>query len=300
MATPHVAGAFAVLRSKVPTASVDTLLDALRDTGVSITDPANGIAKPRIQIDAALNVLGPNGDGHLQITPETGLTASGHTGGPFTPTSQTYRLTNPGSTAINFTVNDNASWASVSPTSGSLDPGASTDVVVSFNSSANTLTAGSYTGTVTFTNTTNTIGSTSRSLNLSLTPSNDNFQDATVLSGNSVTTTGSNVGATSETGEPNWGSYFSGYHSVWWRWTAPATGSVAIDTFGSSFHTLLAVYTGTQVSALTQVVDAGINVSPTPGQSRVSFRASAGTTYYLAVDGYRGATGSIVLHLTLQ
>lgn len=81
MATPHVAGAFAVLRSKVPTASVDTLLDALRDTGVSITDPANGIAKPRIQIDAALNV-GPNGDGHLQITPETGLTASGHTGGP--------------------------------------------------------------------------------------------------------------------------------------------------------------------------------------------------------------------------
>ena len=54
-AVPHVAGAWAVLKSKAPTASVEELLSLLSNTGIPITDPRNGLVKPRIQVDAALN-----------------------------------------------------------------------------------------------------------------------------------------------------------------------------------------------------------------------------------------------------
>ena len=59
MAAPHVAGAFAVLKQRVNSYPrnqylVDRILQALKQTGKPITDPANGITKPRIQIDKAL------------------------------------------------------------------------------------------------------------------------------------------------------------------------------------------------------------------------------------------------------
>jgi subtilisin len=62
MATPHVAGAWAVLKSKQPSATVTDVYTALRDTGLPVTD-VNGITKPRIRVDAALNALGGGGGG---------------------------------------------------------------------------------------------------------------------------------------------------------------------------------------------------------------------------------------------
>jgi subtilisin len=63
MAAPHVAGAWAVLKSKVPSATFDQVLSALTSTGVPITDSRNGIIKPRLQLDAALNALNEGGGG---------------------------------------------------------------------------------------------------------------------------------------------------------------------------------------------------------------------------------------------
>jgi len=57
MATPHVAGAWAVLKSAKPRASVVEILNALTITGVPITDSRNSIVKPRIQVDKAVKVL---------------------------------------------------------------------------------------------------------------------------------------------------------------------------------------------------------------------------------------------------
>jgi large repetitive protein len=54
MATPHVAGAWAIAKQKSPSASVTTILSALQSSGVSVTDTRNGIVKPRIAIDLAL------------------------------------------------------------------------------------------------------------------------------------------------------------------------------------------------------------------------------------------------------
>lgn len=57
MATPHVAGAFAVLRSGAATATVQQIENALIATGQPVTDPRNNITKPRIDVAAALSHL---------------------------------------------------------------------------------------------------------------------------------------------------------------------------------------------------------------------------------------------------
>ena len=57
MATPHVAGAWAVLKQKKPAANVTEVLNAFTSTGKPVTDARNGITKPRIQVVQALNAL---------------------------------------------------------------------------------------------------------------------------------------------------------------------------------------------------------------------------------------------------
>jgi hypothetical protein len=104
----------------------------------------------------------------LQVTPSEGLVSSGSQGGPFSPSSKAYTLTNTGGTSINWTASKGQSWVSLSATSGTLSPGGSTTVTVSINSNANSLTPSSYSDTVSFTNTTNGNGNTNRSVSLTI------------------------------------------------------------------------------------------------------------------------------------
>jgi subtilisin family serine protease len=53
MAAPHVAGAIAALRSERPQASLDALEAAMRGAGAVIADPASGLTRSRLRIDAA-------------------------------------------------------------------------------------------------------------------------------------------------------------------------------------------------------------------------------------------------------
>ena len=125
-------------------------------------------------------------------------------------------------------------------------------------------------------------------------PMNDDFAAATPLVGTAPSKAGSNVGATKEPGEPDHADNPGGT-SVWFTWTAPASGPYRVTTFGSTFDTLLAVYTGDDVAALTPVAS---NDDAGPlGTSATAFTAVAGTVYHLAVDGYDGATGNYQLNL---
>ena len=75
-ATPHVAGAFAILNQKLGHGDVDTVLGALQSTGVLVQDPRNGLLKPRIAIFDALQALpSPGQPSGLQITPDGGAHA---------------------------------------------------------------------------------------------------------------------------------------------------------------------------------------------------------------------------------
>lgn len=129
----------------------------------------------------------------------------------------------------------------------------------------------------------------------SVRPANDNFASANGLSGSSASVSASNIGATKESGEPNHAG-FSAARSIWYFWTAPSSTIVTIDTVGSNFDTLLAVYTGTSVSALAAVAS-NDDLSSSSRQSRVTFAPVAGRTYRIAIDGWDAQTGSIVLTL---
>ena len=136
-------------------------------------------------------------------------------------------------------------------------------------------------------------------------PANDNFANAFVISGVSGITNGDNTAATlEEPCEPlqvntdDNGSQFV-TNSVWFAWTAPATGPVEFDTIGSSFDTVLSVWTSSGgicgVSPVTADDNTGGNVDFSGETSLVEFNATAGTTYYISVnsddDGSYTASG---------
>ena len=126
-------------------------------------------------------------------------------------------------------------------------------------------------------------------------PANDDFANALALSGSRLEVTGSTVAATREVGE--------GYHagdggsgSIWYSWSAPQDGDIRIETCGSDFDTVLAVYTGTSLSWLTEIAS---NDDDDCGRgSAVAFEVEAAVTYRIAVDGYgAGNVGEVRLGL---
>lgn len=66
-ATPHVAGAFAVMRAAFPANTVDQSLARLTSTGKRVTDARNNITTPRIDLGAAVASAAP-----ADTTPPTG------------------------------------------------------------------------------------------------------------------------------------------------------------------------------------------------------------------------------------
>jgi hypothetical protein len=128
-------------------------------------------------------------------------------------------------------------------------------------------------------------------------PANDNFASAFVLTGINVTTNGTTALATKEVGEPNHAGNAGG-KSVWYRWTAPQSGSVNL-ALTATYRDLLAVYTGTAVDGLSPVASAGSGFGT--GNVGLSFTAVAGITYAIAIDvRNNGAGGPFTLALQMS
>jgi hypothetical protein len=70
-----------------------------------------------------------------------------------------------------------------------------------------------------------------------------------------------------------------------------------VDTHGSSFDTVLAVYTGTAVNALGPAVAENDDAGPGTNSSMIAFAFDAGTRYHIAVDGKTANdVGEILVH----
>jgi|JI6StandDraft_1071083.scaffolds.fasta_scaffold01657_10 hypothetical protein len=129
----------------------------------------------------------------------------------------------------------------------------------------------------------------------------DNFANAPfITTQNDVSSQTSLLSATKESGEPGHhpGEYDGAGKSVWWKWTAPESGFCSLETITPSYfnsaveNTVICVYTGSAFP-LTRVADndnhSTDHFAVNAFQSKVSFYATAGTTYSIAVDGaYEG------------
>lgn len=153
-----------------------------------------------------------------------------------------------------------------------------------------------------------TQGSFSLAIEETPVPANDDFADATKVLGSTseepdgtrfffAGPLGYNWNATKEGGEPDHAGDPGGA-SVWYRWTAPESGTARISTCCSGKR-LLAVYSGAALGALTPLGSA-------PEFGDIAIPVSGGTEYRIAVDGPEdgssgeAAMGSFSLHVSME
>ena len=134
---------------------------------------------------------------------------------------------------------------------------------------------------------------------------NDNFIYATALGGTAGFLFTNNVNASAAPAEPVT-SGNTPKKTLWWSWTAPtnlpANTYLVIRTNGSSYGTVVGIYTGSQLADLQSVassssalIGAGVTTTactPMPVQ--------AGMSYAIVVDGYNGATGVLLMDWRLE
>lgn len=119
-------------------------------------------------------------------------------------------------------------------------------------------------------------------------PPNDNFVDREQLTGASGYVYGNNIGATIESGEPWHNGRYPEYRSVWYTWTAPASGEYAFDTRNVATKFGIKVYTGNSIIHLSS--------ASILGEKYIHFMATAGTEYQVAVFSYEDKNVSFKLN----
>jgi hypothetical protein len=87
--------------------------------------------------------------------------------------------------------------------------------------------------------------------------------------------------------------------SAWFAYIATNTGTLYLDTAGSSFNTVLAVYTGPGPTLDTLTALICDNDSGPGTTSRLNFPVTKDNIYYIAVDGLNGVTGTAQLNYRL-
>lgn len=123
-------------------------------------------------------------------------------------------------------------------------------------------------------------------------PPNDNFATARRIRGVAGTVTASNRGATAERRERRHARNAAS-SSMWYRWRAPRTMRIVFETCGSGFDTVLALYRGSSLRRARVVRENNNACART--RSRLVARVTRGVEYRVAVDGYRGETGTFRL-----
>ncbi len=134
-------------------------------------------------------------------------------------------------------------------------------------------------------------------------PSNNNFNNSVIVNANPFANSQDTTGATTEASDPA-PSCVAGLpgladngraRSVWYRFTAAASGTVNVDTNGSNYDTILAVFTGSPGSfsevACNDNVESGVI-----RHSQLSFNVIANTPYSVMVTAFEGDGGSLALN----
>jgi subtilisin family serine protease len=126
---------------------------------------SDDLARPTISIPVELTVL-PD---PLEVAPEASFDPNGLVGGPFEPNSMTYTMTNTGDTPLDWSIQSQANWLTISQTAGTLESDEIVEILVSINENADVLDPNLYQETIIFNNL--TLGSIHhREVNLKVLP----------------------------------------------------------------------------------------------------------------------------------
>ena len=101
--------------------------------------------------------------------------------------------------------------------------------------------------------------------------------------------------------EPFHADVYDSDYSLWWTWTAAEDGEAFIDTVGSHYDTVIAVYTGNELAGLKSVASATGPVDPneTGDHAQLKFPTVQGQPYRIAVAGASGEeSGTLRFRLT--
>lgn len=124
-------------------------------------------------------------------------------------------------------------------------------------------------------------------------PPHDSFSRATLLSQTTDSTPGDNSEATLENLEPLFSNTVTG--TVWYSWRPSLDGQATLDTHGSSIDTTLAVFTGNSLSTL-KLIASNDDATDRQLTSSVSFSARATEKYWVQIGGYVGEAGKFILN----
>jgi len=145
------------------TAAANSLPAGSYTDAITFSNDATGFVHTRT---AKLDIATPSPV--LSVTPAASFAAAGTVGGPFTPSTATYIVSNTGNVPMDWSVSKNSNWLTVSPANGTIAVNGSATVTATISSSANSLAVGSYPDTLTFTNLSNGAGNTTRGVSLSV------------------------------------------------------------------------------------------------------------------------------------
>lgn len=126
-------------------------------------------------------------------------------------------------------------------------------------------------------------------------PANDSFIQRSSLTGSDLTVISYLRDATIEAGEPD-RPFTNVSHTVWFKWTAPSTSVVTIDTTGTTVSPhFFAVYVGDTIQSLATVAGSLSSGNPTTD----TFPTVAGATYIISAGSrFSSRDGALVLTLT--
>ena len=147
---------------------VDKVSNRTQSTGLAEIE-VFGISSRTKDTSDPVEIIPEPVSGNLSVTPLGDFVFEGRSGGPFRPNRTTYTLTNTGEEAISWEVTNTKSWLRVSSERGTLGSGESVDIALSiFNRDTRGLGGGTHSDTVSFNNTTNGYGDTTRKIFLEI------------------------------------------------------------------------------------------------------------------------------------
>ena len=282
MASPHVAGAAAVIWSEDLTASSSDVADILDNSHVvgKISDSGTGSPNRLLHLGSA------------EVIPTAPLNPVARSSGSIA--------------TVTWEAPENAETAGVTTYSViAIDAdGVETDGCTwsggTFECSIVGLAPGSWTFVVEAVNPAGTSPRSTPTNSVDIVLSNDFFAGATEILGLSGSVTSDNTHATLEANEPSLGRGYGGA-TVWFTHTPTSDGVLTVNTQGSAFDTVLTAYQGSSLETLTQLaINDDFRFDDTYSlQSQVAFTVKADTTYQMRVHSWGSARGSLELHWSL-